>query len=97
VEIGAQVKFAPEVTLTVALEPERALVLRGGIPMGRMPVPYDFTWAFVLRGLSQPGKDPDTRDGCGLAAKFRRGLAACRIDSTPTHPWACTARSARTA
>jgi hypothetical protein len=50
VETGAQVKLAPEVALTVALvEPQRALVLRGGIPMGRMPTPYDFTWAFVLR------------------------------------------------
>src|ERR1700730_4293042 len=37
VEIGAKVKLAPEVALTVALvEPERALVLRGGIPMGRL-------------------------------------------------------------
>src|SRR6202162_3071200 len=50
VEVGAQVKLAPEVALTVArVEPQRALVLRGGIPMGRIPVPYDFTWAFVLR------------------------------------------------
>lgn len=48
-EIGAQVKLAPEVALTVALvEPQCALVLRGGIPMGSMPAPYDFTWAFVL-------------------------------------------------
>lgn len=54
VEIGAKVKLAPEVALTVALvEPERALVLRGGIPMGRLPVPYDFTWAFVL--CAEPG------------------------------------------
>jgi hypothetical protein len=28
--------------------PARALVLRGGIPMGNTPPPYDFTWAFVL-------------------------------------------------
>jgi hypothetical protein len=50
VEIGAQVRLAPEVALTVALvEPQCALVLRGGIPMGPMPAPYDFTWAFVLR------------------------------------------------
>ena len=52
VEIGTQVKLAPEVALTVALcssKPQCALVLRGGIPMGPMPAPYDFTWAFVLR------------------------------------------------
>jgi hypothetical protein len=50
VEVGAQVKLAPEVALTVALvEPPCALVLRGGIPVGRMPAHYDFTGAFVLR------------------------------------------------
>jgi len=27
----------------------RALVLRGGVPMGAVAPPYDFTWAFVLR------------------------------------------------
>lgn len=32
-----------------ALEPGRALVLRGGVPMGATPPPYDFTWAFVVR------------------------------------------------
>jgi hypothetical protein len=31
------------------VEPRRALVLRGGVPIGRTPPPYDFTWAFVLR------------------------------------------------
>jgi hypothetical protein len=31
------------------VEPGRALMLRGGVPMGAVPPPYDFTWAFVLR------------------------------------------------
>src|SRR6266540_2562897 len=31
----------------------RALVLRGGVPMGAVPSPYDTTWAFVL------GEQPD--------------------------------------
>jgi hypothetical protein len=31
------------------VEPGRALVLRGGVPMGTAPPPYDFTWAFVLQ------------------------------------------------
>ena len=31
------------------VEPGRALVLRGGVPMGRRPPPCDFTWAFILR------------------------------------------------
>jgi hypothetical protein len=48
-EVGADVRLAPEVPLQVAaLEPGRALVLRGSVPMGKIPEPYDFTWAFVL-------------------------------------------------
>jgi hypothetical protein len=50
ITIGDQVKLHPEVGLDVAVvEPGRALVLRGGVPMGTAPPPYDFTWAFVLR------------------------------------------------
>jgi hypothetical protein len=49
-KVGDQVKLAPEVGLGVAVvEPGRALVLGGGVPMGEVPPPYDFTWAFVLR------------------------------------------------
>jgi hypothetical protein len=51
IDVGAQVRLHPEAGLIVALvEPGQALVLRGGVPMGRTPPPYDFTWAFVLRG-----------------------------------------------
>jgi hypothetical protein len=53
-EVGDEVRLHPEVPLEVALvEPGEALVLRGGVPMGDSPPPYDFTWAFVLR--EQPG------------------------------------------
>ncbi|MFC4943211.1 SRPBCC family protein [Pseudonocardia sp. GCM10023141] len=49
---GSEIKLSPEMALTVAVvEPGRALVLRGGIPMGRAPAPFDFTWAFVLTDL----------------------------------------------
>jgi hypothetical protein len=49
-DVGAEVKFRPDVGLVVAVvELERALVLPGGVPVGTMPAPYDFTWAFVLR------------------------------------------------
>ena len=49
-KVGDQVKLHPEVGLGVAVvEPGRALVLRGGVPMGAVPPPYNFTWAFVLR------------------------------------------------
>jgi hypothetical protein len=54
VDVGAAVNLHPDVGLVAALvEPGRALVLRGGVPLGRMPPPYDFTWAFVLH--EQPG------------------------------------------
>ena len=49
-EVGDEVRLHPEVPLVVAaLEPGRALVLRGGVPMGDTAPPYDFTWAFALR------------------------------------------------
>jgi hypothetical protein len=52
--VGVDVNLHPEVVLTAALiEPGRALVLRGAVPVGRTPAPYDFTWAFALRG--KPG------------------------------------------
>jgi hypothetical protein len=50
VVVGAEVNLAPEVAMTVAsVEPGRSLVLRGGIPLGRTPAPFDSTWSFVLR------------------------------------------------
>jgi hypothetical protein len=50
IAVGDEVKLHPEVPLEVAaLEPGRWLVLRGGVPMGKTPPPYDFTWAFVVR------------------------------------------------
>jgi hypothetical protein len=54
VAVGADVKLHPELALTAALvQPGRALILRGAVPVGRTPAPYDFTWAFVLHG--KPG------------------------------------------
>jgi hypothetical protein len=50
IDVGDEVKFHPEGGMIAAVvEPERALVLRGGMPMGRTP-PFDFAWAFVVRG-----------------------------------------------
>jgi hypothetical protein len=51
IDIGAQVNLHPDVGLTAAIvEPGRNLVLRGGVPIGGAPPPYDFTWAFAVRG-----------------------------------------------
>jgi hypothetical protein len=50
IQVGDRVKLHPEVPLQVAVaQPGKALVLRGGVPMGNTPPPYDFTWAFVLQ------------------------------------------------
>jgi hypothetical protein len=49
VEVGTTVRLAAEVPLTVELvEPGRAMVLGGSVPMGPLPVPYAFTWTFAL-------------------------------------------------
>jgi hypothetical protein len=52
--VGDEVKLYPDGPLDVAaVEPGRALALRGGVRMGNVEPPYDFTWAFVL------GEQPD--------------------------------------
>ncbi|MGS0688060.1 SRPBCC family protein [Nakamurella sp. GG22] len=56
--VGSQVRLAPEVPLQVVGEGVgRSLVLRGSVPMGTIPAPYEFTWAFVLL----PQSDGSTR------------------------------------
>jgi hypothetical protein len=52
IDKGAELKLHPEVGLVAVVEPGRALVLRGGVPIGKMPAPYDFTWAFVVHEQS---------------------------------------------
>jgi hypothetical protein len=48
-QVADYVNLAPEVKLRVAaIDPGRAFVLRGGVPTGSGPPPYDFTWAFQL-------------------------------------------------
>jgi hypothetical protein len=50
VEVGDELRLHPEVPLEVVdVEPGRYLVVRGGVPMGDTPPPYEFTWAFVVR------------------------------------------------
>jgi hypothetical protein len=50
IAIGDEVRLHPEIGLRVALlDAGTALVLRGGIPMGPVAPPYDFTWAFIAR------------------------------------------------
>jgi hypothetical protein len=50
IQAGDQIRLAADVGLAVTLaEPGRALVIRGGIPIGAVPCPYDFTWGWILR------------------------------------------------
>jgi hypothetical protein len=50
VAVGSEVRLHPEVALAVEeVDPGSALVLRGGVQMGDVAPPYDFTWAFALR------------------------------------------------
>jgi hypothetical protein len=50
IQAGDQVMLAAGVGLAVTTAvPGRALVIRGSIPMGAIPCPYDCTWAWVLR------------------------------------------------
>jgi hypothetical protein len=52
VAVGDEVKLFSDGPLKVAgLEAGLSLVIRGGVPMGNIAPPYDFTWAFALRGL----------------------------------------------
>ena len=68
IDEGDEVSLHPEVGLSVALvEPGRSLVLRGGIPLGRVPAPYEFTWALVLR--DEPGR------GSRLVVRERYGYS----------------------
>jgi hypothetical protein len=79
VTVGAQVRLAPEVAMTVAtVEPGRSLVLRGGFPLGRTPTPFDSTWAFVLR--EQP--DGTTRLVSRERYEYLRWWAALVVEPT---------------
>ena len=56
--VGDDLRLHPEVALhVVELDRGTSFVLRGGVPMGAMPPPYDFTWAFIVL----PAGDGSTR------------------------------------
>ena len=77
---GDAFRLHPDVALEVAaVEPDRALVIRGGVPMGDAAPPYDFTWAFVLEEL-EPGRDrpaPPPGCWCASATATRAGGRRC--------------------
>ena len=68
-KVGDQVKLHPEVGLDVAMvEPGRALVLRGGVPMGAAPPP-----------TTSPG-----RSSCGSGRRGRPGCWSASATPTPS-------------
>jgi hypothetical protein len=75
IDVGDAIHLHPEVSLVVALvEPGAALVLRGGVPIGRMPPPYDFTWAFVLRDQADGSTRLLVRERYGYSRRWARLL-----------------------
>jgi hypothetical protein len=77
VTVGELFRLHPDVALTVAVvEPDHALVVRGGVPMGDTPPPYDFTWAFVLNELA----DGNTRLAIRERYAFTRRWAALIVE-----------------
>jgi hypothetical protein len=77
VEVGDHVYLHPGVGLAVAeVVPGRALVLRGGVPMGSRKQPYDSTWAFVLC----PRSDAMTRLLVRERYRYTRPWAALLVE-----------------
>ena len=74
IDVGDEVKFHPEGGMTAAVvEPGRALVLRGGMPG---TPPFDFAWAFVVRGQpdgTHPARGPRALPLRALVGAVARG------------------------
>jgi hypothetical protein len=75
IDVGDAVHLHPEVSLIAAVVQQgRALVLRGGVPIGRMAPPYDFTWAFVLRDQADGSTRLVVRERYGYSRGWARLL-----------------------
>ncbi|HEY6396239.1 MAG TPA: hypothetical protein VIX82_02175 [Solirubrobacteraceae bacterium] len=71
IDVGAELKLHPQVALMVAIaEPGRALVLHGGVPIGKLPAPYDFTWAFVVHEQSDGATRLVVRERYGYSRRW---------------------------
>ncbi|MEY2459535.1 MAG: hypothetical protein QOG30_1365, partial [Acidimicrobiaceae bacterium] len=78
VTVGDSFRLHPDVVLRVAIvEPDHALVIQGGVPMGDAAPPYDFTWAFVLKELA----DGNTQLVIRERYNFTRWWAPLIVDS----------------
>lgn len=92
VAVGDRIHLAPPVALdVVAVEPGRALVLRGAAGFGEGAPPYDFTWAFVLR----PGRDGGTRLVVRERYLYKTGWARLMVEPVSVLSWVMTQRMLR--
>ena len=102
VTVGDPFRLHPDVALdVVVVEPNHALVVRGGVPMGDAAPPYDFTWAFVLDELARrqhPSRHPRALRLHAVVGRAHR-RAGCRGQlrddpkDAPRHPRPCRART----
>ncbi|MCU1378181.1 MAG: hypothetical protein JWN29_1164 [Acidimicrobiales bacterium] len=77
VTVGDSFRLHPDIALhVVVVEPDHALVIQGGVPMGDAAPPYDFTWAFVLNVLT----DDTTRLVIRERYNFTRWWASLVVD-----------------
>lgn len=92
VAVGDQVHLAPQVALdVVAVDPGRALVLRGAVGAGQGAPPYDFTWAFVLR----PGHDGGTRLAVRERYRYTAGWARLLVEPVSVVSWVMSQKMLR--
>ncbi len=93
VHVGDEVRLHPEFALPVAvLLPQEALVLHGAGPVDDDgPVPFDFTWAFVLR----PADDGRTRLVVRERYGYRTGWAGRMVEPVSWVSFVMTERMLR--
>ena len=93
VQVGDEVRLHPEFALPVAVvRPQEALVLHGAGPVDdEAPVPFDFTWAFVLR----PADDGRTRLVVRERYGYRTGWAGRMVEPVSWVSFVMTERMLR--
>ena len=93
VQVGDEVRLHPEFALPVAVvRPQEALVLHGAGPVDdEGPVPFDFTWAFVLR----PAGDGRTRLVVRERYGYRTGWAGRMVEPVSWVSFVMTERMLR--
>ena len=92
IAVGDEVRLHPEMALTVArVDAGRALVLRGAVPAGRGPAPYDFTWSFVV----EHGPANTTRLVVRERYGYTRSSAAWLVEPVAVVSWVMSQRMLR--